>query len=176
MIQISYRKRTEEQTLSDLAWTLLEEECLSRGIRDVRSRIVYGSHHKPFLKGNEIYFNLSHSGEYALCVVSDRPVGCDIQKIREPRQAVLAKSLSKDERDYILAAGDHEKAVRFTRIWTLREAFVKYTGEGLSRDFKSFHIRFCDNQPVLYTENPEEYEQLTFKEFMIEDYCCACCF
>ena len=44
----------------------------------------YGEHGKPIFVGHpEIHFNLSHCREAVVCAVSDRPVGIDVESIRE---------------------------------------------------------------------------------------------
>src|SRR5688572_22315652 len=44
-----------------------------------------GTWGKPFIRGaRELHFNLSHSGDAALCAVSRREVGIDVQRIRRP--------------------------------------------------------------------------------------------
>ena len=177
MISISYRKKKENEDLSGLAWTLLEEESARRGIRDVRARVVYGPHGKPYLTGNPFYFNLSHSGEYALCAVCDREVGCDIQVIGSVREALLRRRLHSKERDYILSGADErEQAERFTRIWTLRECYVKQTGIGLSLDFETFHFRIGEKGPVLCLTPGGEVESLIFEEQRVEDHLISFCY
>ena len=41
----------------------------------------YGEHGKPMRRNEEICFNLSHSGKYVLCAVSEMEIGCDIESI-----------------------------------------------------------------------------------------------
>lgn len=75
------------------------------------------------------HFNLSHSGEFVLCALSDSPVGVDIELVR-PRKEGLP--------EYVLRGEDYERFRRlggdwsaFYTLWTERESIVKYTGEGL---------------------------------------------
>ena len=37
-------------------------------------------------KNSKYFFNTSHSSKYALCVISDREVGCDIEEIKEYKE------------------------------------------------------------------------------------------
>lgn len=49
-------------------------------LRDVP--ICRETHGKPVLKGcTNLFFNISHSGDYAVCAVSKQPVGIDIERI-----------------------------------------------------------------------------------------------
>ena len=191
MIKVSYRKAEEGQNLSELARELLREALGQTSDCAPEREIVFGPHGKPYFKGTEpdsdkpsegedrVFFNLSHSGSYALCVLCDSEVGCDIQKISQPRDSILKRIFHEEERDYILRGGPQEQmAERFTRIWALRESFIKQTGEGLSRSMRSFHIDVHDGHArvVLHGDSTEETGDLSFYEFKVEDYCCACCY
>ena len=81
-----------------------------------------------FRSHNEIFFNISHSSNYAVCIVGDRPVGIDIEEIREGRQNLARRFFDKDETEWI-EEGDSDE--RFFRIWTLKEAYGKATGQGV---------------------------------------------
>lgn len=72
---------------------------------------------KPcFLRRPDICFNLSHSHGAAVCVIHDKPVGIDVEKLRPaPRR---------------LAEGRSDEA--FFRLWTAREATVKRQGLGIA--------------------------------------------
>ena len=50
----------------------------------------YGKHGKPFMVEHpEIHFNLSHCREAAICMISDKPVGIDVESIREFKQTLV---------------------------------------------------------------------------------------
>ncbi len=78
-----------------------------------------------------LHFNLSHSGALCLCALSDAPVGVDVERIR-PRRAGLPRYCMEDaEYSAYLAAGEGWE--EFYRIWTLKEAWAKQTGQGLGQ-------------------------------------------
>ena len=55
------------------------EEILAVDFGDYR--IARGEKGKPFIVGVEnVFFNISHSGDYVVCSVSDREIGIDIEK------------------------------------------------------------------------------------------------
>ncbi|MBQ7535988.1 MAG: 4'-phosphopantetheinyl transferase superfamily protein [Stomatobaculum sp.] len=86
---------------------------------------------KPFLEKNpEFHFNLSHSGNFAVCAVSGREVGIDIQEIQNPQEALLKRCCTEQERKRIRESSFPPAA--FTVIWAWKEAFMKMTGQGLS--------------------------------------------
>ena len=58
----------------------------------------YGEHGKPSIIGHpDIHFNFSHCREAAVCVISDRPVGVDIESIREYKESLVRYTMNEDE-------------------------------------------------------------------------------
>ena len=91
--------------------------------------IAYNSQGKPYFLSNcEIFFNISHSSNYVACVIGDRPVGIDIEKTREGRQNLAKRFFDISEAEWIKECDSDE---RFFRIWTLKEAYGKATGQGV---------------------------------------------
>lgn len=85
---------------------------------------------KPvFARFPECHFNVSHSGSLALCALSDRPVGADIERLRPRRAGLPAYVFRGAEYERFLTLGGDWAA--FYVLWTEKESIVKYTGEGL---------------------------------------------
>ena len=83
---------------------------------------------KPYVKGiKECHFNLSHSGDWLLLAVGDAPVGADIEKITKIRPKTMEQYFTQSEQDEVKKNG----AASFFEIWTQKESYVKYTGEGI---------------------------------------------
>lgn len=96
----------------------------------------YGEHGKPFIVGHpEIHFNLSHCREAVACVVSDRPVGIDVESVRQYKDSLARYTMNDDELRLIAEA--ERPDVAFTRLWTMKEARLKLTGEGIRNDMKT---------------------------------------
>ena len=89
---------------------------------------------KLFIPNSSIYVNLSHSGKYAVCAVSDKPVGIDIQLCTKPDMRLAERFFSADEIDYLKNGGD------FFEIWVKKESFLKAIGTGLRTPLKSFSV------------------------------------
>ena len=99
-----------------------------RGIRP--SALLKTADGKPFLENHqELGFNLSHSGNYAVCAVWEREVGIDIQEIREPAASLLKFCCTEQEQEHIRRSVF--PAAAFTAVWSWKEAFMKMTGQGL---------------------------------------------
>lgn len=97
---------------------------------------TYGKHGKPVIVGRpDIHFNLSHCREAALCAVSTHPIGVDVESIR-PYKESLARYTMNDEELAAIAASDNP-ARMFIRFWTMKEAVLKLTGDGIRNDMKS---------------------------------------
>ena len=82
----------------------------------------------------DIHFNLSHCREAVLCVVSDRPVGCDVESIREFHESLVRYTMNDAEVRQIEQAP--HPAAEFIRLWTMKEAVLKLSGEGIRDDLK----------------------------------------
>ena len=95
-------------------------------------------HGKPRLKKDGVFFNLSHAGAYVAGVLSDVPVGVDVEQqnrfLQETHNRKLAKRiLTEAEWNWWKDAGDDPQEL--LRFWTRKESYVKMTGEGMTKAF-----------------------------------------
>lgn len=96
-----------------------------------------GAHGKPSFENlRDFHFNISHSGELQVIAVSDQPIGVDIEKLKTVNLNI-ANRFCKDELDYIT---ERDSNYRLLEIWTKKEAYLKYLGEGLHGGLKSFSV------------------------------------
>lgn len=96
----------------------------------------YGEHGKPTILGHpEIHFNLSHCREAAVCMISDHPVGVDVESVRPLKDSLAEYTMNDAELDEIRQAAN--PALQFTRFWTMKEALLKLTGEGINNHLKN---------------------------------------
>jgi len=99
---------------------------------------------KPHFLGSKLHFSISHSKSHAFCVLSPVPVGIDgEEKGRKINLRLADKILSPAERLRYEAAP--EKADALLRLWVLKEASVKLTGQGL-RGYPN-HTDFSPEDP-----------------------------
>lgn len=90
---------------------------------------------KPYIIGHEdIHFNISHCREAVVCVVSNEEVGVDVERIR-PYNDHLARYVLNEE-EYSQVKQSDNPALEFTKFWTMKEALLKLTGEGIRDDLK----------------------------------------
>ena len=90
-----------------------------------------GEHGKPFLTGHpEIHFNISHCQKAIAVVVSDQPVGIDVEAFRKYSESLLDKTMNETEKSAILASDAPQE--KFAALWTCKEAVFKMQGTGIT--------------------------------------------
>lgn len=95
----------------------------------------YGPYGKPFLKSFPgIHFSMSHCPGAVFCGVGDAPVGVDVEEIQYDED-VAGEVFSVEELNMIHMADVRE--IRFTELWTKKEAYLKLTGTGIADDLKT---------------------------------------
>ena len=108
--------------------------------------IFYNEHRKPYIKNNPIYFNISHSGDYIVGVVSDKEVGVDIQELMY-KEKVVDRICTENEKKYPITPEN------FTKMWAIKEAYVKKVGIGLSYGLQNVDTTKVDNIDIYKLEN-----------------------
>ena len=93
------------------------------------SEITFGENGKPEIAG--LYFNLSHSHDIVICAVSDSPIGCDIERMKDAPLRIAERYFGKNECEQLDTLPSDEKSDLFYRLWTIKESYLKMTGEGL---------------------------------------------
>ena len=94
----------------------------------------YNPNGKPELLHNKVCFNLSHSGDIALCAVTlNKPVGVDIEQISKDinHKELTKQYFSEQESNAILGLPEEQQKEAFYRCWTRKEAFAKAKGSSI---------------------------------------------
>ena len=119
---------------------------------------------------SDTIYNLSHSGDYALCAYSDQlnvQVGCDVEEIKEARLSVARRYFCESEYQCILGQkNEEERAEMFYRFWVLKESFMKATRQGMALDMRTYEFTWnTEGNPEL-KKKPQEYSQdYYFREY-----------
>ena len=112
--------------------------------------IDFDSNGKPYyLNSNDLHISLSHSGDFVCAVVSNKPVGIDIQIHKTISDKLIKRVCTDDEYEFIKSSDNNA----FFRIWTAKEAYSKCTGLKLSDAFKLSFVRngsVCGLDKMLY--------------------------
>ncbi len=128
------------------------------GIEAEKLDIRVDEYGKPYVFNSMgVHFNVSHSGEYVACIVSDRPCGIDIEKIDEVDLSIAQRFFAKNEHRYIVDCPKEQRMDRFYEIWTAKEAYVKLLGRGLGIGLDSFEVINRDGRYMIELEGETEY-------------------
>ena len=116
----------------------------------------YDANGKPSILGHpEIFFNISHCRKAVACVVADSPVGIDVEETCRFSDSIARYTLDDEEYESVVKADNPSQA--FIRLWTMKEALLKYTGEGLRRDIKTVLRLSPANKVEFLTELHDGY-------------------
>lgn len=115
-----------------------------------------GPHGKPALvdRGKDaLSFSMSRSGDIVLYAVTrDREVGIDVEWcLRDVDCLDIARQFFSAREAEALSALDHaQRRLRFFRLWTCKEAYLKAVGQGLSFPMNEVEVSLHGgNRPVL---------------------------
>ena len=123
-------------------------ELLGKLYREVTGEdtpeIAIADRGKPYFVESSWHFSISHTKDHVFCALSDEPVGIDAEeKNRKINLRLAEKILSPSEKVRYEEAGDKRAAL--LRLWVLKEAAAKLTGEGL-RGYPN-HTDFSPDDP-----------------------------
>ena len=134
----------EEDKRISLICGLLIRLCAVRekGSAAFWTGVSSGKFGKPcFTEYPDLYFSASHTRNCVVLASSEVPVGIDTEMyapLDDAAYSIARNYFTADEYESIVSSSD--PAERFYRIWTAKEAFLKCTGEGLSRPLDSFSV------------------------------------
>lgn len=152
----------------------LADELLNCGLKDMfqingtEKNIERETNGKPYLKGMEQYhFNISNTDGMVVCAVSEVELGVDVEREKPFRKGILRKCAGPGETEYILGAEEKVQQERFFRLWTLKESYIKMTGEGMRIPLNEIEFELlkkdesvritCSKEGNFYQRNEKEY-------------------
>ena len=148
------RQKTKQNADNMLIGEILAKVAIKKtfGIDISKQEFVCNEYGKPYLLNYpDVHFNISHSGQYVACAVSDKPVGIDIQKISEYNPAVAKRVCSVQELKCIESSTD--KSSEFIKLWTQKEAVIKMHGTGIANT----DIKNCLNNENTQSQKIDDY-------------------
>lgn len=171
--RVTSLKNINARRLSAAAGYLLCHALSQAGLDPYSAALSTGTNGKPVIDGcTSLFFNLSHSGSKAICIIGETENGCDIELIKEYHQPIVNRFYAQGEIEYLSTCNEEERTKAFYRLWTLKESFMKVTGLGMSLPLNEFTIKLADNISVSQNVDNRAYY---FREFNLKDYCCSCC-
>lgn len=109
-------------------WRLAE----AVGLSPAEIEISHDEKGKPICKNHALSVSLSHSGPYIAVAVGQNAVGIDVERKRKFSPSVSRRWFRSEEHEFLTSLPEEKRAHAFFRLWTLKEAALKYTGEGLA--------------------------------------------
>ena len=151
------RYRSEAGRAADCTTRALARTVLSRyaDVDPADWQFSRGRHGKPEIEAPAITlplrFNLSHTRRYVVCGVGLRAdLGIDIEQTTRSNDllAIVDRFFSKREVDDLKALAEGEQRGRFFDYWTLKEAYMKASGEGIALGLGNFSFLFDGGGPI----------------------------
>jgi len=104
-------------------------------VEPVDLRFEVSAYGKPYLRNAALFFNISHSNDYLLVVVSDfDQIGVDVERIeiRSNLLGLAKRCFSLDELSFWRDLSSSGQLQMFYQLWVRKEAFVKAVGRGIA--------------------------------------------
>ena len=124
-------------------------------IEPYKIKFEYQKLGKPFIDTTpQIFFNSSHSNNIGLFAISKAgDIGVDVEFIRPLTDINLLtkRFFAREEYQLIFSLPEKEGLEKFFEMWTLKEAFLKATGEGIGSGLKDVSVSFDKHKnPILF--------------------------
>ncbi|SHM54662.1 4'-phosphopantetheinyl transferase family protein [Ruminococcus flavefaciens] len=164
MLMISLTN-TDKKELHTYAHKMLREALRLRCVEySEATPITKNKMGKPSLAERpDIHYNLSHANGIVACIISDYECGIDCEGVREHRPNVIKRVFSDNEKAMYENAPDEEKDLLFFRLWTLKEAYVKAIGIGVSYPMDTVEFSFSGDEIISNMEN------CRFRQYIIDE-------
>jgi 4'-phosphopantetheinyl transferase len=128
-------------------------------------------------------FNLSHTD--GLCVVAlswQSRLGCDVEHLDRPGLDVeISKSFTPEESEEIATHPSERQIHRLLSYWTLKEAYIKAEGKGLSMGLDTFYFSLDSDSPRLMLKHgaqqpsaPWQFKQVILRDRFLFSLAIAC--
>lgn len=117
-----------------------------------------GKHGKPELQNAPfaLRFNLSHNDKLIVCAVClQHDIGCDVESLSRKisTDAISKRYFSASEYQSLNKMPAARQNAKFFEYWTLKEAFVKATGLGISQGLDSFSFTINQGDSTKFNDN-----------------------
>ncbi len=130
-------------------------------MQSVGAWILYQQMLKYYDLSDELPYNLSHSGRYALCSVADHAeaqVGCDVEMIKDNKLRLAERYFCPEEVTWIRSQKtEAEQMEGFYRYWVLKESFIKAIRLGMKQDLREFEIAL-DDRGARLVRQPDTFQ------------------
>jgi len=128
-----------------------------------------GENGKPYIQNNpKFQFNISHTRNAIAVAFSDGEIGVDIERLSSADFKIAKRFFAPCEQDYIFSSEYPERA--FYEVWTKKEAYIKYIGDGLTIPLPSFDVLDVKTTAIFRTVEVGDYiMSVCYKELIMEE-------
>lgn len=164
MLIISLKKLSHDKQ-HEYAHKLLRS-CLKKSGIDYsdKTEIICGEYGKPALADYPgIHYNITHADGITACITGKTECGIDAEMVRRYRPNVIRRAFSDAEKKLMDEAAEEEKNLLFFRLWTLKEAYVKAIGIGVSYPMSTAEFSFDGDEIIA------DIEGYSFKQYILGD-------
>jgi 4'-phosphopantetheinyl transferase len=169
LVSVSLRQRF---FISHAILRLILSAYLEESPREIQFKKA--AHGKPSLDGCSLQFNMTHSKDVALYVMtSNTEVGIDVEYLKRmyDMDALVKRFFSQRENEEYRTFIEAERHLAFYRAWTRKEAYLKATGQGLSYPLNHFDVSFAeDGMRCLLRVNDCDEEASAWTVFSFEPF------
>jgi len=158
---LSYHQRIDQ--LRSLASEIFKYKVLAKLLKltPVHIQIEEDKYYRPYLNISEprnIDFNLSHSGNYVVMVVSNMSrVGIDIEYIEHTIDYMHLKPITFSEKEQVLIQSSDD----FFNLWTKKESLIKAAGKGFLDDMhKNTKLNYDTQQTYSYNKVNYQFQAI----------------
>ncbi len=152
-LERNQRYRFEKSRHCDCVTRALARTVLSHyaDIAPADWTFIKGEHGKPEISPGlapALRFNLSHTDRFVVCAVTRTlDIGIDIENTQRKNQVldIADHFFSKQEVSDLFALPKERQSDRFFDYWTLKEAYMKASGEGISLGLGNFSFHLNDD-------------------------------
>ncbi len=157
------RKKLQTSKYCTVAGEMLVKNAISQELNIVPDSIeIYADEKgKPYAKNINLHFSISHSDNMVVCVTDSENIGVDIEKIRPIDLAITKKVCTKNELLHIFNreplpedfdyCEDTEMLKKFFEIWTVKEAYFKCIGTGITnlKSIDTLNLKCKKNMQII---------------------------
>ena len=171
------RQRNRELRRRAIASRVLLRKSLSNVFSDQvpasQWRFVRTGYGKLVLAANgqpQVHFSISHTRGASTIVISRfAPVGIDIEAFdSQVDNDALATGLSRREQTIVSRLDSSSRSKALLKLWTLKEAYAKLVGVGLSAHLPSYEFLTDPAQPGQYCGTEEHARNARLKTWFVD--------
>lgn len=114
--------------------------CELAGLDISEFPVHYLTSGKPVLKHSNWFMSWSHTKGVAATVISECPIGIDVEADRMVHAGLFRKALHPDEIDEIVQLNEYHQKEVFLKKWVIKEAYLKMAGLTIAHHIQSIKV------------------------------------